>query len=132
MEVRQGGLSPTLLMLCSIGAAALGIYLAWVMHKNNAFIRERRTALRTLLENRYGYDALLHSVVVVGGTELAVALWKYVDVGIIDRIVNGVGSAVAGAAQALRQWQTGYVRNYALTMLIGAVAVLVLFSLFGH
>jgi NADH-quinone oxidoreductase subunit L len=133
-EVAQGGLGPTVLMLFSIGAAVLGIAIAWGMHTSGAFLRERRTAIRTLLENRYGYDALLHSVVVVGGTELAVALWKYVDVGIIDGLVNGVGSAVAGAAQALRQWQTGYVRNYALTMLIGAVAVLVLFSFFfiGH
>jgi NADH-quinone oxidoreductase subunit L len=131
-EVRQSGLSPTLLMLFSIGVAVLGMTVAWGMHTSGAFIRERRTALRALLENRYGYDALLHTVVVVWGTELAVALWKYVDVQIIDGIVNGVGSMVAGAAQALRQWQTGYVRNYALTMLIGAVVVLVLFFFIGH
>src|SRR5207245_9797625 len=106
-EVTHGGLGPTVLMFFSIGVAVLGIYVAWVMHASGAFIRERRTAIGTMLENRYGYDALLHRVVVVGGTELAVALWKYVDVNIIDGIVNGVGSAVAGAAQALRQWQTG-------------------------
>ena len=119
-------------MFFSIGVAVLGIAVAWSMHAAGAFVHERPTALRRLVENRYSYDALLHRVVVVGGTELAVALWKYVDVNIIDGIVNGVGSAVAGAAQALRQWQTGYVRNYALTMLIGAVAVLVLFFFIGH
>jgi NADH-quinone oxidoreductase subunit L len=131
-EVAHGGMGATTLMVISIGIAVLGIVVAWGLHSGGAFLRERRTALRALLENRYGYDALLHGIFVVGGTELAVALWKYVDVQIIDGLVNGVGGMVSGAAQALRQWQTGYVRSYALTMLIGAVAVLILFAYMGR
>ena len=45
------------------------------------------------------------------------------DLGVIDRAVNGLGSAVVGWAAAMRRLQTGYVVNYALTMLAGAVLV---------
>jgi NADH-quinone oxidoreductase subunit L len=70
---------------------------------------------------------------VVCGTAFARAHWRYIDVGLIDGIVNGVAAAVASAAQALRQPITGYVRNYALTMLGGAVIVLGMFFYFlGH
>jgi hypothetical protein len=37
--------------------------------------------------------------------------------------VNGTGRAVVAWAASLRRLQTGYVVNYALTMLAGAVAV---------
>jgi NADH-quinone oxidoreductase subunit L len=54
-------------------------------------------------------------------------LWSVVDVGIIDRLVNGVGRAVDGGARVLRVMQTGYVRNYALEMLAGATVVVIAF-----
>ena len=45
------------------------------------------------------------------------------DLGVIDGIVNGVGSMVVGWARVLRRVQTGFVMNYALGMLLGALAV---------
>jgi NADH-quinone oxidoreductase subunit L len=47
-----------------------------------------------------------------------------VDQGLIDGAVNGVGDLVIGAAQRLRRAQTGFVMNYALSMLVGLVAAL--------
>lgn len=42
----------------------------------------------------------------------------------IDGMVNGVGRVVGRAATGVRTFQTGYVRNYALTFLIGVVIIL--------
>jgi NADH-quinone oxidoreductase subunit L len=52
-------------------------------------------------------------------------LWsaRVFDLRVIDGIVNGVGSLVVGWARSLRRVQTGFVMNYALTMLLGALAV---------
>ena len=36
-EGAHSGLSPTVLMLISVGVAALGIIIAWAMHKSGAF-----------------------------------------------------------------------------------------------
>jgi NADH-quinone oxidoreductase subunit L len=51
------------------------------------------------------------------------------DLDFIDGIVNGLGGVVKGAAGVLRYLQTGYVRNYALGVLIGTVAVLIILLL---
>ena len=50
-------------------------------------------------------------------------LWKRVDAGLIDALVNGAGGASAALAARLRPFQTGFVRHYALLVLAGAVAV---------
>jgi NADH-quinone oxidoreductase subunit L len=41
----------------------------------------------------------------------------------IDRFVNDVARAVAGLSIAGKQYQTGYLRNYALSIFIGTVAL---------
>ena len=40
---------------------------------------------------------------------------------IIDGAVNGVGAIVRGSGDRIRRLQTGYVRNYALGVAVGAI-----------
>ena len=49
------------------------------------------------------------------------------DRGIIDGAVNGVASLVRFGASKLRLAQTGYVRNYALGIAVGAFVLVGLF-----
>ena len=50
------------------------------------------------------------------------------DLGFIDGfLVDGAGKATGWLATALRATQTGYVRNYALAIFIGVIALLVWF-----
>jgi len=53
-------------------------------------------------------------------TELLVAT----DEKVIDGAVRAVGAAALGSARGIRKIQTGYVRNYALLILLGALALL--------
>ncbi len=57
----------------------------------------------------------------------AVFLARVFDLGVVDGVVNGIGRVVAWGASELRRLQTGYVVNYALTMLAGAVIFVVYF-----
>jgi NADH-quinone oxidoreductase subunit L len=55
----------------------------------------------------------------------AAAFTAYVfDAKVIDGAVNGVGILIRGLANAGRRLQTGLVRNYALSLLLGAVGIL--------
>ena len=45
------------------------------------------------------------------------------DVSLIDRSFDGAGHAFQGLSTQLRRLQTGYTRNYALTMLLGVLVV---------
>jgi len=58
------------------------------------------------------------------GQRLTTAL-VYVDDKIIDGIVNGLAALVGGTSGSARRVQTGFVRSYALTMLVGALLAIV-------
>ncbi|MGZ3679376.1 MAG: NADH-quinone oxidoreductase subunit L, partial [Ktedonobacterales bacterium] len=57
-----------------------------------------------------------------GGEEVADEAAAF-DRGIIDGAVNGVATVVRGTGGRLRQLQTGYVRNYALAIFVGAALI---------
>jgi NADH-quinone oxidoreductase subunit L len=63
----------------------------------------------------------------VRGPVLRVADWvnRGFDLGVVDGAVNGVARIVRDTAARLRRVQTGLVRNYALGVVLGAVALLV-------
>jgi NADH-quinone oxidoreductase subunit L len=47
-----------------------------------------------------------------------------VDAGLIDGAVNGAGGTVSRFSDVLRRMQTGSVRTYAASLLLGAVLVI--------
>ena len=51
-------------------------------------------------------------------------LWRGVDVNVIDGAVNGVGALVQASATTLRRLQTGSVRTYAGSIVLGVVLIL--------
>jgi NADH-quinone oxidoreductase subunit L len=79
---------------------------------------------RTLL-NKYWIDEL-YDAAVVQPLKWASdhVLWKVIDVWIIDGIVNGTGMFVRGSAALIRMVQTGSIRTYAASLLVGVVLML--------
>ncbi|MCS6775009.1 MAG: NADH-quinone oxidoreductase subunit L [Chloroherpetonaceae bacterium] len=81
-----------------------------------------RNPVYQFLYNKWWWDALYERIFLQTGGWLADrVLWRLVDAGIVDGIVNGVAGAVGLMARIFRRVQTGYVRNYALVMLLGVV-----------
>jgi NADH-quinone oxidoreductase subunit L len=78
--------------------------------------------------NKWYFDEIYHTSIVIPGTALAYACWRFFDVKVVDGIVNGMAWVVGLLGQLARPLQTGFVRNYALYVLLGAV-ILMLFSL---
>jgi NADH-quinone oxidoreductase subunit L len=108
-------------------AGLLGIALAW--KKSDQFARGWPASTeRVLGAHQAIYEGALHAVFVKGGTRFAELLYTIVD-RTIDWLVNGVAAVVDYFAESLRTLQTGYVRNYALVMLAGAVFVVACFMI---
>jgi NADH-quinone oxidoreductase subunit L len=83
-----------------------------------------RPALRVFAAKYYWddvYNAFVRRVV-VRGSELV--LWEGVDARVIDGAVNRTATLTGALAQVLRPLQTGFVRQYALLILAGAVVLL--------
>jgi len=110
----------------SIAACFLGLGAAWMGFTRGLFARGWGNALWARVVNaRFGYDGLMHAIFVRGGTALCNLTSVIADQWIVDGIVNGIAALVARLAGGLRQLQTGFVRNYALVLLTGAVFVIV-------
>ncbi|GAB4455345.1 MAG: hypothetical protein OHK0029_11310 [Armatimonadaceae bacterium] len=75
--------------------------------------------------NKWQVDEAYDSEIVKPGANLSYWLWRNMDVRVIDGVVNGSGGLVSGLSNRLKDWQSGYVRNYALSMLVGVVLVLI-------
>jgi NADH-quinone oxidoreductase subunit L len=122
------GTELTLMGVSSL-VAVVGIGLAWFFWGRS---RETADAIGRqfagpykLLLNKYYVDEIYDAVIVQPIKLLSVgALWKGIDVGVIDGTVNGVGALVRAGSSGLRRLQTGSVRAYAAGLFLGVALVL--------
>jgi NADH-quinone oxidoreductase subunit L len=118
-----------LLMFGSVLVALAGIGIATVFflkspQKADAMAHQFSGLHRVLL-NKYYVDEIYDATIVqpVKGLSSGV-LWRGVDAGIIDGLVNGVGLLIRGWSAVLRRLQTGSVRAYAMSIFLGVVSIL--------
>ncbi len=109
------------LTLVAVLVGVLGLGLAYVLYTRNrltdapAFIREAST--RSLyLDDLYG------NVVSRPAAGIAAGLDTF-DRG-VDGTIEGVGGNVSGLGRLVTFWQSGFVRSYAVSMLLGTTVIL--------
>jgi NADH-quinone oxidoreductase subunit L len=118
----------TLMAVSSLVALA-GIGLAAFIWLKRREIADKGAAtfhrVYRLLLNKYYVDEVYDATVVqpirIVSEE---GLWRGVDVHVIDGAVNGTASIVDGSSSLLRRLQSGSVRAYAGSLLIGVVLIL--------
>ena len=122
--------SPELaLMLVSVVVAFAGIGIAIYFFLRNRraadAVADRFTGVHRVLANKYYVDEV-YDAAVVQPVRLASedALWKTIDVRVIDGAVNGTGEAVVSMSELLRRLQSGSVRSYAASLFVGVVLIL--------
>jgi NADH-quinone oxidoreductase subunit L len=116
-----------ILTLASVGMAAAGVLVAAAMYLvgrlSPAAVARALPALYDLLLNKWYVDELYQALIAHPGARLAAFLAAF-DLGVIDGMVNGVARLAKSTGGLLRRLQSGYVRGYAVTMLIGVFCVL--------
>jgi len=117
------------LVYISVAAGVIGIAIAYVFYvarpgMADGFARAVN-GLYTLVYNKYFVDEVYNAAVVtpvVKGSRIF--LWRGVDAGLIDGIVNGVGERSRGVGNILRLLQSGNIRSYAAWVVLGSVLLL--------
>ena len=117
------------LMAVSTVVAITGIALAAMLFLYRrdvaAQLAARFPGVHQLLVNKYYVDELYDRAIVEPVRELSEdGLWQSFDVGVIDGAVNAVGGSVTGAGGILRRLQSGSVRVYAASFMLGGVLIL--------
>jgi NADH-quinone oxidoreductase subunit L len=104
-------------------AVATGI---WLLRPQIAGAMHRRLpGLYRLLDNKYYFDQFNQRFFANGTLRLGRVLWQRADNGLIDGLlVNGSARLVQGVAARVRRLQTGFLYDYAFSMIIGVIAIL--------
>jgi NADH-quinone oxidoreductase subunit L len=118
------------LVIASVAIAVAGWLVARICYSGEraGSIPERFVrafpGVHRVVENKFYVDELYDVVLYRPFRALARFLWKAVDVLVIDGSINAGSFLVELSGDLLRFFTTGNVRNYALTFLLGIVALL--------
>jgi NADH-quinone oxidoreductase subunit L len=112
----------------SVGVAALGFFFAWLFYYKRRDLPDKITAkvhgIYMMVLHKYyvdeGYGAIFVKPLLALST---VVLWRGIDQGVIDGLVNGAGATSKGIGNELRQMQSGNIRSYAAWVAIGGAIV---------
>jgi len=131
-EAHEGPITVYLGMALGLGAGLCGILLAWNLYSKKRETGELLTAEQRVRNPLYrgaaslwGVDGFFYRVFVTEGGRLANFIWQGIDRFVIDGLVNLLAYVTAFFSEVFRRVQTGYVRNYALSMLIGVVLIVI-------
>ncbi len=106
--------------------AIAGIATAWYLYMKRPalpkWIAMELGPLYALVERKYGFDELYAWLFAGGARALGKGFWRFGDQALIDGLmVNGSARVVGWFSSVIRLFQTGFVYQYAFTMLIGVV-----------
>jgi NADH-quinone oxidoreductase subunit L len=111
--------------LIAVGGIGVAYYFFLANPKASDGVAHSAAGLRTLLYNKYYVDEVYDAAIVQPIKHTSEeALWKRMDAQVIDGAVNGTGWGVRGLSDLLRLLQTGSIRTYAASLLLGAVLIL--------
>lgn len=123
----------------SLAVAALGALLGMSMYRVPLFglklpqiadpvrMGQRFSGLYNLSFNMLYVDQAYDRAFVQPFNKAGAWLARVFDLGLIDGLINGIGHGFRRLAGGLQRLQTGYVRNYALSMVLGVVVLIIWF-----
>ena len=111
-------------ILSSIDAvvAIAGMGIAWVLWKGRT---DRPELERPFLKNVWYWDSFYDTIIGRPAERLSTFCLDVIDIKVIDGTVNGIAGLVTAKAKVLQKMETGQVRQYALILAGGIVAILI-------
>jgi NADH-quinone oxidoreductase subunit L len=115
-----------LIMTLTLLLVAAGVVLAWRQFAAApvAVVPPRGSVLTRAARRDLYADDVNEALLMRPGQYLTRSL-VFGDRRVVDGAVTGISRGVAGSGELLRRLQTGFVRSYALTMVLGIVALVV-------
>ena len=118
--------------LGSLAVALLGVGAAWLLYGRKPQLKAQTPdplakplgAIYHGMERKWWVDEFYRAVLLKPAGWLAEKLARPVDLGLINAAGDGLASGVGAASGWLRKFQNGYVRSYALVVLLGVVIIL--------
>ena len=126
-ESAQSG-TETTLMVVSVLVALLGFFFAWLLYHKSPHlpgqIADSLGGLYRTVHNKYYVDQLYSFFLIAPLVAMSRKwLWKGVDQGLIDTVINDSAQGTSDLGGALKHMQSGNLRSYAAWLTLGAAVV---------
>jgi NADH-quinone oxidoreductase subunit L len=132
--VARHGSEGLMIMAAATAMGLLGIATAYYVYVLNPSLPDRLArqwgSLYRGSLNKWYVDEVYDHLFVRPTCTAASALWKRVDVNLIDAAVNGIARGVAWGGWLLRLIQSGQTQHYALAMAAGVVVIVTMLLMF--
>jgi len=115
----------------SVILGLLGILVAWRLYGRGFQYKENKNPLYQLVFHKYYVDEILSAVIVQPILWFGRVATRWLEGGALDGGSRGVAFLLRGISAGLRRLQTGYMRNYALAILIGVVLIILYYAVRG-
>lgn len=122
-EEGEALLAPMTVSALALGVVAVGVAIAIVKYRTVPVEAPAGNVLTRIVRRDLLQDDFNDRVLVRPGQALT-RFFVGMDKSFIDGIVRGVGGTIAVGSTNLRKIQNGYVRSYALIMVVGVLALL--------
>ena len=134
-QVHPSHFTEIILMIISVGAGALGIFLAWQMYINNPGLpqkmQDRFPLLYRLSLHKYYVDEIYGFLIVKPMNSFSRHfILNFFDIGLIDTIVNGIPKLIGQLSGTIRKVQNGLVSHYLAYM--GGGIVFIIFLIYAR
>jgi NADH-quinone oxidoreductase subunit L len=121
----EGGPASGVLIVATLILVAVGVVIGWRQYATREVPVLAPTQVSVLTRaaraDLYG-DAVNESLFMRPGQYLTRTL-VWIDNSVIDGLVRGGSAGIGKLSAGIRRWETGYVRSYALSMLLGVVVL---------
>jgi NADH-quinone oxidoreductase subunit L len=119
-----------MLMGISVAVALVAAIIAYVVYVKKQAVPAPEGAelspVHKLVYNKYYIDELYDNLFVKPIMALSHGLYRFVERGIIDPVVNGFGKLTTGGGRGLRLLQSGATGSYLLMMVLGIIFIMAL------
>ena len=115
------------LMVFSLAVAITGIFGAYIFYIKRPDLPDKVIEGQwgyDLVQNKYYIDELYDESIVQPTVEGSKLLWKECDAKAIDGTVNGTANTIGWFSRQAQVFQSGFVRNYALFIVVGFISLL--------
>src|SRR6266487_2071450 len=115
----------------SLVLALAGVFFAWRLYGRGFQYKENPNPLYQLVLHKYYVDEILTTVLVRPVLALSRGATRFLERDTLDGAARGVALVFRGSSTGLRRLQTGYMRNYALAIMLGVVLIVLYYAVRG-
>jgi len=115
----------------SLVLALLGIFIAWRLYGRGFQYKENANPLYQLVLHKYYVDEILTAILINPVLALSRGATRFLERDTLDGTARGIAFVFRGSSSGLRRLQTGYMRNYALAIMLGVVLIVLYYAVRG-